>query len=226
MTPLAEITLISLGLSLMIAVIYRFLTNPASVREVKANMKFYKEKMSQAQKEGDRAKASEYASEMLKASQKQLRFSMKPMMVTLLIFVFLLSWLSSTYSGVEATFGNESSRQVTLRGQEYRVMYENATGKTWVDLNRDGAFSESEGFATGQMFTTGSSEPVEWEVKKTVTGFVFSQAEKPSSVTFSMIVARTPFTFPLIGSYLSWFWLYVFISIPATVVFRKLLGVE
>jgi uncharacterized membrane protein (DUF106 family) len=54
----------------------------------------------------------------------------------------------------------------------------------------------------------------------------FSSAEKENAVNFEMLVARMPFTVPFIGNYLTWFWWYIFISIPATMVFRKMLGVE
>ena len=61
MTPFIQITLLSIGLSLFITIVYRLLTKPDEVRKMKDDMKFYKEKMNEAKKAGDKAKMNEYA---------------------------------------------------------------------------------------------------------------------------------------------------------------------
>ncbi|MBN2330639.1 MAG: DUF106 domain-containing protein [Candidatus Aenigmarchaeota archaeon] len=227
-TPFMGITLVSLGLSLLIAVIYRVLTKPDEVRKAKDDMKFYKNKMSEAQKAGDKQKANEYASEMMKASQLQMRHSMKPMMATMVLFLFLLGWLNGNYGGVNADFGENPDAEFAYAGTEHDLNYQahvedGASFTIGVDFDDDGQFSQDETFDKGEVF---SYEGAFWRVNPATEGFLMFATEKPEAVHFEMLVARLPFELPFLGSYLTWFWWYIFLSIPGTMVFRKLLGVE
>jgi len=139
MTAFEEVSLISVGLSLLLALLYKFLVNQGEAKRVKEEMKFYREKISKAQKEGNTTEVSKMSSDMLKASQKQLRLTMKPMLASLLIFGVVLSWLGSVYVNV---------------------------------------------------------------------------------------VFPLPFNAPFAGTDLSWFWWYVIVTVPFSIFFRKLLGVE
>lgn len=136
--PYQEIFLWSIGLSLLMTIISKFLANQQEMRKAKKDMAFYREKATKAQKSGDLKKANEYTSEMLKASQRQFRQNLKPMMLSFLIFIVVLGWLNTTYSSVK-------------------------------------------------------------------------------------IISPVPI--PLLGSELNWFWLYIIIVLPLSMVFRKLLNV-
>lgn len=224
MTPFMTITLLSLGLSLFITVIYRILTKPDDVRKMKDDMKFYKEKMNEAKKAGDKAKMNEYASEMLKASQGQFRMSMKPMMVTMLVFVFLLGWLNTNFGGVTADF-TQNVTAFSYGDVEHAISYEGDASDfvTGVDFNDDGTFTSDETFRKGEIF---EYKDTYWKPNAATEGFYMFATEKDDGVHFEMLIARMPFLLPYIGSYISWFWWYIFISLPATFLFRKLMGVE
>jgi uncharacterized membrane protein (DUF106 family) len=224
-TPFLAITLVSLGLSALITIIYRFLTKPGEIRKIKGDMKFYKGKMNEAKKAGDKAKMSEYASEMLKASQKQFRMSMKPMLVTMMMFLLLLGWLNSNFGGVTADFSGDTEAVFAYGGEEHATTYEAKEDGfvTGVDFNDDGTFSEDERFENGEVFTYRDAF---WKPGPMMEGFLMFATPKEDSVRFEMFVLELPFSLPLIGSYLSWFWWYIFISIPSTIILRKALGVE
>ncbi len=134
-----QVTMVSLGLSFMLSLLYRFLTNPDEMKRIKKEMKFYKEKSSEAQKAGDKAKANEYMKDMMKASQQQFKQNMKPMMASMLVFFIVLGWMHST---------------------------------------------------------------------------------------FASVLVQLPVTIPFAGNDLGWFWWYILITIPCTMLFRKLLGVD
>ncbi len=225
MTPFLVITLLSLGLSLGITIIYRVLTKPDEIRKMKDDMKFYKEKMNEAKKEGDKAKMNDYASEMLKASQKQFRMSMKPMMVTMLIFFLLLGWLHNNFGGVTADLTDNPEAKFAYADIEHELYYEGTADSfvAGVDLNDDGAFSDEETFSKGDMFTYNGAL---WKVGPAMEGFFLFQTPKDNSVQFDMFIAEMPFTLPFIGSHLSWFWWYLFLSLPSTFILRKIMGVE
>jgi uncharacterized membrane protein (DUF106 family) len=227
LTPFLTITFLSLGLSLAITIIYRVLTKPDEMRKIKQDMKFYKEKMNQANKEGDRAKANEYAGEMLKSSQKQFRMSMKPMMATMLIFFLLLGWLHNNFGGVTADFSSGEDASFVYAEEEHAMYYEKGADeegfRVGVDLNDDGTFNDEEVFSKNEVFSYGGAI---WRPTATMVGLPFFQTEKEDSVHFEMFIAKMPFSLPLIGNYLTWFWWYIFISLPATFALRKLMGVE
>ncbi len=225
LSPFMIITLLSVGLSLTITIIYRVLTKPEEVRKMKDDMKFYKDKMNQAKKEGDNAKMNEYASEMLKASQTQFRMSMKPMIVTMMLFFMLLGWLNGNFGGVTASFAGDTEGRFVYQEENHTMTYDNRTDgfTVGVDFNDDGAFSDGETFENGEIF---EHKGALWRPMNTMEGFLIFQKENPESVHFDMFIAEMPFELPFIGSYLTWFWWYIFISLPATFILRKLMGVE
>lgn len=229
MTPFMTITLLSVGLALMISIIYRVLTKPSEIRKVKDDMRFYKEKMNEANKAGDRAKSKEYANEMLKASQAQMKHSMKPMVATMLIFLLLLGWLHTNFGGVSADLTAEPEARFDYAGADHMISYGIVERdgldliQAGVDLNDDGLFSQDETFMQGDVF---EYKGAYWRVAPVMEGFFMFTTQKENAVSFEMLVAKMPFDMPFLGYYLSWFWWYIFISIPATIVFRKILGVE
>jgi uncharacterized membrane protein (DUF106 family) len=139
MLPFEELLIYSTILSFFIAVVYRLLTKPEKMREIKKEMAFYREKANSAQKSGNKDEANKYSSEMLKMSQKQLKSTMKPMLASMVIFFIALGWFNTVFETLSVTL---------------------------------------------------------------------------------------PVAIPFIGTSLNWFWWYIIITIPATLIFRKLLGVE
>jgi len=133
----AEIVMIlvyTLALSLVVAILYKLLTNQDEMKKVKEEMKYFKERADQARKDGDTTKMNQYTNDMLKISSKQFKHTMKPMFASMFVFIIVLGW-----------FG----------------------------------------------------------------------------VAFGEVLINTPFA----GFQLSWFYWYIIIAIPATMVFRKLMGV-
>ena len=98
MTPLQEILLISIGLSVFSAILYRVLTKPEEVKRVKEEVKGFREKIKEAQKAGKNDEASKLMSEMMKANQKQLKGNMKPMFVSMIVFIATIAFLRETYA--------------------------------------------------------------------------------------------------------------------------------
>lgn len=66
--------------------IYKFLMNQSDAREIKLKLKEKQEKLKELQKSNPEEAKREMA-EMLKLSNKQMRMTMKPMFVTLILFV-------------------------------------------------------------------------------------------------------------------------------------------
>jgi len=75
---------------------YRFLVDQNKVREIKQKLKELG-KQSKKTEQPEEAKAA--MSEMLKLQNSQMKMSMKPMIVTLLIVAMILPWMSATFKG-------------------------------------------------------------------------------------------------------------------------------
>jgi uncharacterized membrane protein (DUF106 family) len=104
--------------------------------------------MNKAKASGDKAEMEKFMSEMLKAQQKQMKQTMKPMIASVVLFFIFIGFLRETYSDVI--------------------------------LN----------------------------------------------LPFTLPLASYSFPFIILRDSIGWFWWYILITIPATMLFRKLLGVE
>ena len=98
MSGMIDILLMTLGMSFVLALIYRFLTDPQEMRRIKANMKEIQAKVKKAQKDGDMDRVNALTSEMLKGSQQQFTKNMKPMIVSMFIFFIFLGFLRAQYA--------------------------------------------------------------------------------------------------------------------------------
>jgi uncharacterized membrane protein (DUF106 family) len=92
-----EILIISVILAFITALLYRLLINQGELRKLKGEMKFYQDKIKGAQKGGDREAVSKLSSDMLKLSSRQFRMTMKPLMVTGLVFLLIIGWIAAQY---------------------------------------------------------------------------------------------------------------------------------
>jgi uncharacterized membrane protein (DUF106 family) len=217
--PYQEVFLWSLALSLTISVVYRVLTKPHEMRQIKADMKLYREKSKEAQKNKDLKKANEHMSEMMKLSQKQMRQTMKPMFVTLGIVLILLGYVNATYNGVAVATSpagpNSASGRFAYGGFNHTVLVEQ-TGdafKVIIDANDNGIFTDDASYSKGDIATFSG---VKWAI-----------VPENLNKTDMQLAVTMPFTVPIFGwTYLTWLMWYILISIPSTWVFRKALGVE
>ncbi len=95
--PFAEILIISLTLGFLTSLTYRLLTNPKEAKALKKTVQDYSERMKKAQKEGNTKEHEKYLNESLAHQKKIFSMSMKPMMVSLIIFLVGFQFLG-TYS--------------------------------------------------------------------------------------------------------------------------------
>jgi len=210
MLPHQDIFIWAMFLSLLITAVYRFLTNPEEMRKIKEEMKFYREKANEAQKRKDTKKAQEYLNEMMKASQKQFRKNMKPMMVSMIVVIFLLGFIHQNYSGVVIRTDENGIGYFSFGGFNHSVLLEKE--KVRIDVDDDGDFSDEESFSKGDVVRV---ENIHWQVSP----------EGENKVSMYLLI-RMPFPLPFVGYYLNWLLWYILCTLPATWLFRKFMGVE
>jgi uncharacterized membrane protein (DUF106 family) len=94
-----EEILIASGIIFTITLVYRFLMNQNEMREIKEKQKEKQARIKELQKTNPE-EAKRVMSEMLKLSNKQFRMTMKPMIVSMIIFfVVVLPFLPNLYPG-------------------------------------------------------------------------------------------------------------------------------
>lgn len=97
-----EIFVISVVLGFVTSLVYRLLTNQKEMREVRETVKDYQEKMKQAKKAGNTKEYEKYMNESLTRQRRIFSITMKPMMLSLIIFLVGFQFLGA-YSDVLIT---------------------------------------------------------------------------------------------------------------------------
>jgi uncharacterized membrane protein (DUF106 family) len=83
------------------SLIYKFMIKRDEIRELKSRMKEKQDRVKELQKTNPK-EANQVMNEMLKLSQKQMKMTLKPMMVSLLIFLLVLPILPNLFPGTVA----------------------------------------------------------------------------------------------------------------------------
>lgn len=117
--PYQEIFIWSLGLSFLMTIASRLLANQQEMKKAKKDMEFFRNKATQAQKSGDVKKMNEYTGEMMKASSRQFKLNMKPMMFSFLIVILAASWFAAAYGEVKIA----SPISIPVLGSELNWFY-------------------------------------------------------------------------------------------------------
>lgn len=92
------ILLISIALSFGVALIYKYATNQAVMRDLKEQLKKYQEQMKAAK--NDLNKLNELQKKAMEVNMSYMKENIKPMLITMLPFIIIFWWLKTVYTGV------------------------------------------------------------------------------------------------------------------------------
>ncbi|MEM7827714.1 MAG: hypothetical protein QW561_00085, partial [Candidatus Aenigmatarchaeota archaeon] len=81
------LSLITICIMFVVSFIYRISINPSEMRDLKKQIEKYRIEADKARKNNEKEKAEKLMNEMLKVSQKQLRLSLKPLMISGIVFL-------------------------------------------------------------------------------------------------------------------------------------------
>ncbi|RLJ00536.1 MAG: hypothetical protein DRP03_00400 [Candidatus Aenigmatarchaeota archaeon] len=100
MTQILELTILSIVISFITMLIYRLMTDPKKMKEIKDNLSHYKKLFNKAQKSNDMEKAQKYMGEIMKLNQHILRINMRPMLISMIIVILAITYLGNVYKGI------------------------------------------------------------------------------------------------------------------------------
>jgi len=214
---LFAIVAVSLMISFTFSVLYLVLVDQQKMKRIKAEIKETQEKMKKAQKEGNDKEIKALFSNSMKSQNEMMSLTLKPIIASMLIFLIVIPWMYTNYGDISvkiidgkgAFTYHDVGHNISVSGTKFTILGENQTydfgykiefaGKTW-----------------------GTS------YKPDARGFFEKWRNVPvySTLTFENVRFKLPFHFPGIGDKVGWLGLYIIISIPSTMLFRKILGVD
>ncbi|CEG13229.1 membrane hypothetical protein [groundwater metagenome] len=97
--PGIVIFVIAIVLGLASSLVMKF-TMGKDAKEARAKQKVLGEDLKAALKANDVKKAKALQSELMKSSLSSMRFSLKPMLITLIPFILVFGWMSTTYGSI------------------------------------------------------------------------------------------------------------------------------
>ena len=98
--PIMSLTIISLIMSSVTVIFYKFLVDQVAMKEVKKNMENYREVANQAQKEKNIEKMNENVDKMMQLNKKYFSLSTKPLIGSLIFFMVIFPWVTSRFSEI------------------------------------------------------------------------------------------------------------------------------
>jgi len=98
LNPALSLAVISVTITFVITVLYRFLSDPKKLKDLRDRTKEINAKIKEMQKSNPE-EAKKLTNEMLEITNKQMMASMKPMLATLLIAALYLPWMSEHFKG-------------------------------------------------------------------------------------------------------------------------------
>lgn len=196
--------------------IYRFLINQNELRELKQKMKEKQGKVKELQSANPEDAKREMA-EILNLSNKQMRMTMKPMMVSLILFFIFLPFIGEAYGDKVAAINN-SIGNITVDGTFYNFTLSN--GK--INLNNISCTLPCDEQTIGKY---------KWNIlnvteDNNIFSFLGFSSSSTPSIKFSRIVVLLPFSLPYFENDFGWLMWYFLFSVILNFVFRKILGVE
>lgn len=180
--------------------IYRFLINQNELRELKEKQKEKQAKIKELQKTNP-DEAKRLMTEMLNISNKQLRMSMKPMMVSLIIVILVLPVVGEFYGDKTVTLENNVGN-LTIDEKNYNFQL----NEEKIAVNNTECKIPCNDQAIGNY---------KWDISM-----------ENNTVKLSRIVVLLPFSLPFFGDDFGWLAWYIIVSVLLSFIFRKILGVE
>lgn len=197
--PYLSVILISLVILFIINIFYKILIKQHEAKKIKENINELNKKMREAQKKSDKDAVNKLFREIMSENNKIMKMSLKPMLISFLIVILILPFLSSTYSDRTAII-SDGKGNVTLEGNLYQVQKNEST------------------------LTVGNTT-CQLPCREKIEGSYWQILPEGNNVKFARIVVILPYSLPFIQDKLGWLGWYILASIPLMIIIRKLLKI-
>jgi len=100
LNPAISLFIISAFITLLTTFINKLLTDTKLVSELKESMDDIREKLTDAQKSGNKDEVSKFLDEMMSLNSKYMKHAYKTLIVSLILIAIFLPWVKQTYGGM------------------------------------------------------------------------------------------------------------------------------
>lgn len=243
--PFEATLIITIVFSFILALVYRLLTKPAEVKQIKDEVKILQKRSRELQKEGRQEESTKVLNESMQTNMKMMKMMMRPMLLSLILFFFFATWTAAAYAPTiivptedVSIAGFENARTGTFEFEDvsYDFVIHDGSERVRFDLNGNGNFADETDFGLDEIIFTRNGQY--WKFfGEEPDQFPFYTAPE-GNVQFTPDIVLAPFEIPLLAwdfvgvpfvattTSLHFYWWYIIIIVPFTFFFRKLLGVE
>jgi len=229
--PFWAILIISLLISVIIVVIYKYTTNQSLMKDLKDEIKTLQKEMKELRSEPE--KAMHVQKRAMETNMKYMMHSFKPTLITLLPIILIFGWLTANLAFTPLLPGEDFSATLSLDknygGNVSLIVPEGLV------LDGSNEISGSDGSATFNLkgdsglynlvFDAGGSL---YEKEVLISGLTYSPPDKKykqGPVNRIKLSNTKKIVLNLFGWKLGWFGTYIFLSIFFSITLRKLLKV-
>ncbi len=107
LSPLGGLFLVSFVLTLLVTVVYKYMTDQELLKSIKEEMKEIRKEMKEFRE--DPKKMMELQKKSMEKSMVQMKNSFKPMLITFIPLILVFGWLRKVYEVTEVSFLGISS---------------------------------------------------------------------------------------------------------------------
>ncbi len=217
--PILVVMIFSLLVIFIINILQKLLVNQEEAKRIKEEVKELGNRMKEEQKQGNATKATELMKEMMSKNSKMMGMTMKPMLVSFVVIILILPWLSGNY-GDKMINLQDNKGNITLGNSLYTVE------KSYEDL-----LVMKGGTTIFSAMTTASEDDRRLEIDEAwyvisyeeAGGFILTH---PEQMKFARVVAFLPVTLPFFGNDFGWLGWYLILSIPVALIIRRALKIS
>ncbi|MBS3056457.1 MAG: DUF106 domain-containing protein [Candidatus Aenigmarchaeota archaeon] len=201
-----SIWIFSIFILILSNIFYKIMIDHKKVREIKTKQKEYMAQWKKLQKEGNMEEAKKIMSESMSEQNKIMKMTLKPMLISLVIFLFTLPALASAFiSTVPIQTGN-----IDIGGSS---VYMNVVNES-ISLNNETPCT------TCRINITNT----QYQVKYIPEDSSFFSTSK--GIEVEKVIAVLPVSLPLFGEDVGWFGWYILVSFASMFIIKKLMKVE
>ena len=211
MGPLYAIAAVSITISLILALAYKFLANQNKIKYARTELKELKTKMDAAKKKGNQKEMQKLFEKSLELNNQQLMLNMKPLLASMVLIALFLPWLAYAYGDVNAPVADNKGAYIYDKTNESFTITQNSEPTITFDNTALKPAKNGDEIQIGGM------------TRKVI---IEQSDNKVTAVKFDGYIANLPFSLPIFGNTVGWLGLYIIISMPATFLFRKMLNVD
>ncbi len=210
--PTHAIAFLAICLSVLFAVLNKILVDQDKLKYIKEEMKKIQKEIKKAQKKKDDKALKALWEKSMKINHQQLTMVLKPMLFSSIFVILIFPWMKYAYS--DAIFPvNDSS--VTFDHDDVQKQFS-------IELSDDGILSIRG--PSGKTYTEG--DKIELADRMWILDYRPPEDSSAGEVVFRNMRVGLPFSLPFVGNDLGWLGFYILVSIPSTILARKLLGVQ